>query len=328
MVGEDTGSCHELCRIVRSQVHTRAGAANLLGAELLDLDDVAQAAEKSCKDLIAGLAAMQKVSSDYQQAVAVCQEAVETLRRVCMPEALPRQEALLRDGIDTGRAMGVRDLRAPRPIVLMDLKTASWRIPVGKRARVALLCGPSAGLADEGLTSAASRHARRPKASALRWCLDALEGSTNAASSSSVCLSIGSTKEEELPPAKRAKPSAGGPDGTVRIRHILFRHQQLKQQDPAARREGAARTAQEAEEAALRALEALQSQQDEFPRMCRDLSDCQSAVQPGKLSGDLGWIGRGQQEQVLEDAVFSLAVNELSDVVSSSRGVHVIQRLA
>merc|ERR1719277_2784797 len=102
----------------------------------------------------------------------------------------------------------------------MDIKTASWRIPVGKRARVALLCGPTASLADEGLTSAASRHARRPKASALRWCLDALEGSSSAASSSSVCLSIGSTREEELPPAaKRAKLSAGGPDGTVRLRH-------------------------------------------------------------------------------------------------------------
>ena len=39
----------------------------------------------------------------------------------------------------------------------------------------------------------------------------------------------------------------------VRARHILFRHQQLKQPDPMARREGAALSTQEAEEAALKA---------------------------------------------------------------------------
>jgi len=112
------------------------------------------------------------------------------------------------------------------------------------------------------------------------------------------------------------------------VRHILFKHQQLRQPDPMMRREGSARSVQEAEEAALQALETLLQSPNQFPKLCRELSDCQSAEQPGNLSGDLGWLGRGQLEQGLEEAVFALSLNELSDVLTGSRGVHVIQRLA
>lgn len=330
MVSEDPAACRELCRVLRSSVHTRAGAAELLGvdkAATTDTEVVAKEAEKASAALIRRLAKLQLVAPDYQDAVAMCQEAVETLRRGCAPEALPRQEALLREGIECGRAMGVRDLRKPRPIVTMEPATASWRVPVGKRFRVALLCGATAALPDEALVKATARHVRQPKASALRWCLDALEANASSASSTSICLALGSTKEEAGPPAKKAKVSTAGPEGTVRIRHILLRHQQLRP-DPMARREGGAKTAQEAEEAALRALETLQQGPNQFLQLCRSLSDCQSAAQPGTLSGDLGWIAIGQQEQIIDDAVFSLGVNEFSDIVSSSRGVHIIQRLA
>merc|ERR1711865_571956 len=114
----------------------------------------------------------------------------------------------------------------------------------------------------------------------------------------------------------------------MRVRHILFRHQQLKQQDPMMRRDGAARSAQEAEEGAIKALETLLDTPSMFPKLCRELSDCQTAEQPGNLCGDLGWIGRDSLEQGLEDVVFSLTPNEFSDVLTSGRGIHIIQRLA
>merc|ERR1712048_801333 len=78
----------------------------------------------------------------------------------------------------------------------------------------------------------------------------------------------------------------------------------------------------EPEAAALGALEKLLQDPNQFLPLCRDLSDCQSATQPGKLSGDLGWLGRGQQEQSFEDAAFGLGVSAIGDLVTTSRGVH------
>merc|ERR1711879_659651 len=124
------------------------------------------------------------------------------------------------------------------------------------------------------------------------------------------------------------KSASAGPEGTMRLRHILFRHQQLKASDLMARREGTARTAQEAEGAALEALEKLIKDPNLFLRLCRQLSDCQTGEQPGMLSGDLGWVARGQQEQAFDDAAFSLKLNEFGDIVTTSRGIHIIQRLA
>lgn len=327
MLMEDADVCRELCRVLRSEVHTRAGAASLLRvdkAATVDTEEITKEAERACKELIRSLTKMQQVAPDYSQAVAVCNEAVETIRRGCTPEALPRQEALLKEGISTGRAMGVRDLRHPCPIVVREPETASWCIPVGTSCRLGILCGATAALSEEHLVKVAACYKRQPKASALRWCLDA---DMAASSSTAVCVSLVATGESE-PPTKKNRISDAGPEGTIRIRHILLRHQQLKQPDPMARREAVARNAQEAEEAALRILETLMQDPNQFLKLCREHSECQSGAQPGILAGDLGWLGRGQQEQILEEAIFALGVKEFSDVVTGSRGIHIVQRLA
>eukprot|EP00439_Symbiodinium_sp_Y106_P041904 s1306_g5.t1 len=61
--------------------------------------------------------------------------------------------------------------------------------------------------------------------------------------------------------------------------------------------------------------------------VCKELSDCQTADQPGQLTGDLGWLARGQQEASFEEVAFGMATNSLGDIVSTARGVHIIQRL-
>jgi len=328
MLAEDIESCVDIHRILRSEIHTRAGAAELLGVDktaMLDTTRIIDEADKAGKALIKRLDKMQRVAPDYEHAVRICNEAVETLRRGCAPEALPRQEALLREGLLSSRAMGARDLRWPSPIVLMEPETASFIIPTGERARLALLCGTTATLSDTTLVKGTTRLARHPKATALRWCRDA---EASSPCSSAVCVALESSRGDDPPLAKKQRVTGAGPEGTVRVRHILFRHQQLKQVDPLARRDGSARSAQEAEEIALDTLEKLLQEPNQFLKLCRSLSDCQSAAQPGMIAGDLGWLGRGQQEQSFEDAVFALGVNDFGDIVTTTRGIHIIQRLA
>jgi parvulin-like peptidyl-prolyl isomerase len=101
----------------------------------------------------------------------------------------------------------------------------------------------------------------------------------------------------------------------------------LKTPDPNARREGAAKTPGEAEAKALQTLELLLAKPADFVKLCREISDCQTGGQPGQLVGHLGWVGRGEQEAAFEEVAFSLEAQEFGDIVTTSRGVHVIQRL-
>lgn len=96
-------------------------------------------------------------------ALNIAQEAVETLRRSSSKEALGRLEALRLQPLQLPRALGLRDMRFPAPLaprpcpgplghraeVLMRPESISW--PVTRGARVALLCGATAGLTDQKL---------------------------------------------------------------------------------------------------------------------------------------------------------------------------------
>eukprot|EP00747_Dinoflagellata_sp_TGD_P164150 gnl/TRDRNA2_/TRDRNA2_183678_c0_seq1.p1 gnl/TRDRNA2_/TRDRNA2_183678_c0~~gnl/TRDRNA2_/TRDRNA2_183678_c0_seq1.p1 ORF type:complete len:788 (+),score=183.38 gnl/TRDRNA2_/TRDRNA2_183678_c0_seq1:174-2537(+) len=324
---EDPKACQELRRVLSSEVHTRAGAAALLGVDataMVDTEVITAEAEKACRWLVKGLEKMAKFTEIYDRGVGLCKEAVATIQRGCTPEALPRQEALLAEGLTTSRAMGSRDLRFPYPIVTMQPETASALIPGNSRCRLGLLCGPTAELADGRLAELVAHLARQPKASALRWCQDA---EATAASTSAVCVRLDTALQADTSPAAKKQKVSGGPEGTVRIRHILIKHKMLKP-DPMARREGTAKNIMEAETNALAALEKLLKEPKDFGKLCRELSDCASATQPGQLCGDLGWLARGQQEACIDDVAFSLKANEFGDLVTSIRGVHIIQRLA
>ena len=59
-----------------------------------------------------------------------------------------------------------------------------------------------------------------------------------------------------------------------------------------------------------------------FADIARDNSDCPSGAQ----GGDLGMFGRGQMVPEFETATFAMEVGDLSDVVETDFGYHLIQR--
>lgn len=54
------------------------------------------------------------------------------------------------------------------------------------------------------------------------------------------------------------------------------------------------------------------------------MSDCSSA----KRGGDLGLFGRGAMQKPFEEAAFALKVGEMSQIVDTDSGVHIIIRTA
>nr|CCA16179.1 peptidylprolyl cistrans isomerase NIMAinteracting 1 putative [Albugo laibachii Nc14] len=61
-----------------------------------------------------------------------------------------------------------------------------------------------------------------------------------------------------------------------------------------------------------------------FEEIAKEESDCSSA----KRGGDLGMFTRGQMQASFEAAAFALEVNQLSDIVESDSGIHLILRVA
>lgn len=79
--------------------------------------------------------------------------------------------------------------------------------------------------------------------------------------------------------------------------------------------------------AALSEMQALKRQVEEggsFAELAQAHSDCPS----GQAGGELGTFGRGTMVPEFDAAAFSLEVGQVSDVVETAFGYHLIQRTA
>ena len=61
---------------------------------------------------------------------------------------------------------------------------------------------------------------------------------------------------------------------------------------------------------------------EKFGALARKHSDCSSHDH----DGDLSWFGHGQMQKPFEEAAFSLRIGEISDIVDTQSGVHLILR--
>lgn len=116
----------------------------------------------------------------------------------------------------------------------------------------------------------------------------------------------------------------------VRVLHILKKHRGSRR--PASWRNPKITDTKEKAIADLRELISILNQSGgdhkelraTFEELAKTESDCSSA----KRGGDLGFFGRKKMQPAFEKASFGLRVGQLSDIVDTSSGVHVILRLA
>mmetsp|Transcript_4501 Transcript_4501/g.5853 ORF Transcript_4501/g.5853 Transcript_4501/m.5853 type:complete len:116 (-) Transcript_4501:2000-2347(-) len=111
----------------------------------------------------------------------------------------------------------------------------------------------------------------------------------------------------------------------VRTAHLLIKH--TNSRNPVSRRtnQQVTLTPQEAMTEITKYQSLIQSQGlNTFPTYAKERSDCGSFAK----NGDLGFFGRGMMQQSFEEASFALNVGEMSGVVSSDSGYHLIYRIA
>eukprot|EP00026_Physarum_polycephalum_P010838 Phypoly_transcript_11019.p1 GENE.Phypoly_transcript_11019~~Phypoly_transcript_11019.p1 ORF type:complete len:215 (+),score=41.43 Phypoly_transcript_11019:346-990(+) len=137
-------------------------------------------------------------------------------------------------------------------------------------------------------------------------------------------------KEKEEKGTKRKETSEDSPSSkkqkneptTVRCRHILAKHRDSRR--PSSwKQDKITRTQDEAVAMIKDFKQRIQSGKDTFEGLATKESDCSSA----KRGGDLGPFTRGKMQKPFEDAAFALQVGEISDLVFTESGVHIIERI-
>ncbi|KAI0299916.1 rotamase-domain-containing protein [Russula brevipes] len=127
----------------------------------------------------------------------------------------------------------------------------------------------------------------------------------------------GLTKEQikALPGASLLEPKE------VRASHILVKHSGSRR--PSSWKEPTVTRSKEEAIAILREYMAeIGTSTETFGQLARKHSDCSSHDQ----DGDLGQFRRGQMQKPFEDVAFALDVWEISDIVDTQSGVHLILR--
>jgi peptidylprolyl isomerase len=111
----------------------------------------------------------------------------------------------------------------------------------------------------------------------------------------------------------------------LRAAHLLIKHQESR--NPISRRTGQS-TSNITREMAVTELREwlrrIKSGEITFEEAASQRSDCGSY----RDGGDLGLFGPGEMMKPFEDATRALAVGEISDVVHTDSGCHIIKRLA
>lgn len=110
-------------------------------------------------------------------------------------------------------------------------------------------------------------------------------------------------------------------DGKIRAAHLLVKHSGSRR--PASWKEpNITRSKEDAIDMLKGYEQQIKSGQKSLGDLAMSESDCSSA----RKRGDLGYFGKGQMQKEFEDAAFALKPGEISGVVETASGVHLIER--
>ena len=118
-------------------------------------------------------------------------------------------------------------------------------------------------------------------------------------------------------------PSGGGgsTEGKIRAAHLLIKHRESRR--PSSWRESTiTRTKDEAREILAGHEKRIRAGEVQMSELAAKESDCSSA----RKGGDLGYFRRGDMQKAFEDSAFGLQKGEMSGIVETESGVHLIQR--
>lgn len=110
-------------------------------------------------------------------------------------------------------------------------------------------------------------------------------------------------------------------EGKIRAAHLLVKHKDSRR--PSSWRETNITRSKDEAIVMLKGYEdQIRSGETTLADLAVSESDCSSA----RKRGDLGFFGKGQMQKEFEDAAFALQPGEMSGVVETASGVHLIQR--
>ncbi|OJK03412.1 peptidyl-prolyl cis-trans isomerase ssp-1 [Aspergillus uvarum CBS 121591] len=114
----------------------------------------------------------------------------------------------------------------------------------------------------------------------------------------------------------------GQGEGKIRCSHLLVKHRDSRR--PSSWREAEiTRSKEEAIEILRGHEQRIQSGEATLGDIAMSESDCSSA----RKRGDLGFFGRGEMQKEFEDAAFALQPGQVSGIVETASGVHLIERV-
>jgi len=110
--------------------------------------------------------------------------------------------------------------------------------------------------------------------------------------------------------------------GKIRAAHLLVKHRDSRR--PSSWRENTiTRSKEEAYDIITAHQARIKTGETSLGDLALTESDCSSA----RKQGDLGFFGRGDMQKEFEDAAFALQQGEVSEIVDTASGLHLIQRL-